>query len=133
MRSDTPRVFIIVDDSTICEPRDQQEERRDRKRRRADDAEDKAAVTQEASFESLAPVEKPAFKQYERDEEYYVGTQQDDEHVVCLRDTLYKVRRVQVSHSLQESNPLVGTVSGQDIILGTMPNAQGHGAKSQRP
>ncbi|KAH6912821.1 hypothetical protein BKA70DRAFT_1184130 [Coprinopsis sp. MPI-PUGE-AT-0042] len=99
MRSDTPRVFIIVDDSTICEPRDQQEERRDRKRRRADDDREKAGVAPEASFESLAAAEKAVFKQYERDEEYYVGPVQDDEHVVCLRNTLYKVRRDMVFKS----------------------------------
>jgi hypothetical protein len=91
MHSDQPRTFIIVDDSTICEPRDQQEERRDRKRRRADDDEDKAGVNRDVSFESLPASGRKNSVQLEKDEEYYSGPLQDDEHVLCLRNTLYKV------------------------------------------
>ena len=86
MRSDYPRIFNNVDNSTNRGTRDQQEERRDKKRqRRVDDGD--VEVPKDSSFESL-PVSQGGFQ---RDEDYYVGPLEDDEHVVCLRDTLYKV------------------------------------------
>lgn len=91
MRSDYPRIFNNVDNSTNRETRDQQEERRDKKRqRRVDDGD--VGVPKDPSFDSLPVSQGNVPSGFQRDEDYYVGPLEVDEHVVCLRDTLYKVK-----------------------------------------